>query len=859
MIMFSKKLHETLLEEFGKRGLEDIEIPLYIKENLSKELRIYQEKALKYYYANVDSIKQNHLMFNMATGSGKTLIMAALILDCYKRGYRDFIFFVNSNSILEKTKANFADKYSSKYLFKSPIIINEKQVEINLIENLSESKKGAINVYFNTIQGLYSLFTNERENAFTLEDLKGRKFVFLADEAHHLNADTKKKLSTSEQEDKEGWEGMMNKAFKAHKENIMLEFSATLPKDSAVQSKYQDKIIFEYALKEFYTDRFSKKIFLLKYAGLEKEERFLGSMIASLYRQYLAKENGVFLKPVVLYKSKTIKESKDNELEFKEFVKNLSAKKVQDFFKAYTQNEKEKTLFDEALEFFKGLNIDETKLCEIIKLNFSEHFILNVNDSKEANEYQLKLNSLEDKDNEIRVIFAVDKLNEGWDVLNLFDIVRLNTGNINESTKEAQLIGRGARYFPFTIQGYEESFKRKFDDESTSLKALERLSYHAASENEYILRLSKELDTIGLPAENEKEKIVLKIKEAIKNKSFYKEAIFATNSRRKQGKTLFNDKINEGLKERLARLEIPLFEAKGIKEWEFLSELEKEQDYDEHTHKDFELKNINERVFLKAMNILGEFYHFENLAKIFKIDSRREFVRNFLQNTLAKIHKKQNLNSPQAQLKIALFVCEAFKDTSLKFEDSYTLGSWEAKKLESYLKDREIYREAKDKISQENGAKYEWFVYEKFVGSSLESEFLDFIEQNKALINKHFKEWLVVRNERMAEFAVYDDREYLANGEVNEHYADRFEPDFYFLGKRKNDEFIITQCLIEPKGEHLELNDKWKEEFLLSLTHKARLERSNLHVEISGLEFFKQKNKESFRESFETFVFRDKS
>ena len=47
MIMFSKKLYETLLEEFGKRGLEDIEIPFYIKENLSKELRIYQEKALK--------------------------------------------------------------------------------------------------------------------------------------------------------------------------------------------------------------------------------------------------------------------------------------------------------------------------------------------------------------------------------------------------------------------------------------------------------------------------------------------------------------------------------------------------------------------------------------------------------------------------------------------------------------------------------------------------------------------------------------------------------------------------------------------------------------------------------------------
>lgn len=109
MKMFNKKLHELLQEEFGKRGIEQIEIPFYVKENLSKELRIYQEKALKYYYANSDSIKQRHLMFNMATGSGKTLI-AALMLDCYKKGYKDFICFVNSTSILEKNKSKFCQQ-----------------------------------------------------------------------------------------------------------------------------------------------------------------------------------------------------------------------------------------------------------------------------------------------------------------------------------------------------------------------------------------------------------------------------------------------------------------------------------------------------------------------------------------------------------------------------------------------------------------------------------------------------------------------------------------------------------------------------------------------------------------------------
>ncbi|MBK9729619.1 MAG: hypothetical protein IPO86_16070 [Saprospiraceae bacterium] len=45
------------------------------------------------------------------------------------------------------------------------------------------------------------------------------------------------------------------------------------------------------------------------------------------------------------------------------------------------------------------------------------------------------LNTLEDENNPIRAVFAVQKLNEGWDVLNLYDIVRLsegqNTGGTN--------------------------------------------------------------------------------------------------------------------------------------------------------------------------------------------------------------------------------------------------------------------------------------------------------------------------------------------------------------------------------------------------------------------------------------------
>ena len=68
-----------------KHGIE-VQIPSYITQNLNKDLREYQITALKHFYLQRKNPQTNHLMFNMATGSGKTLIMAALKLECFKQG-----------------------------------------------------------------------------------------------------------------------------------------------------------------------------------------------------------------------------------------------------------------------------------------------------------------------------------------------------------------------------------------------------------------------------------------------------------------------------------------------------------------------------------------------------------------------------------------------------------------------------------------------------------------------------------------------------------------------------------------------------------------------------------------------------
>ena len=98
----------------------------------------------------------------MATGSGKTLIMAGLILYLYEKGYRNFLFFVNSTNIIEKTRDNFLNPLSSKYLFHTEIHIGNRRVSVIPVENFEAVNENDINICFTTIQKLHSDLTSEK-------------------------------------------------------------------------------------------------------------------------------------------------------------------------------------------------------------------------------------------------------------------------------------------------------------------------------------------------------------------------------------------------------------------------------------------------------------------------------------------------------------------------------------------------------------------------------------------------------------------------------------------------------------------------------------------------------------------------
>ncbi|GAA8356902.1 DEAD/DEAH box helicase family protein [Helicobacter pylori] len=790
---------------------KEIDLPTHITSNLKKELRDYQKQAIHNYLEKRQSNPtQKHFMFEMATGSGKTLVMAGLILECYKQGYQNFIFFVNSTSILEKTKLNFTDSVSLKYLFSENININDENIEIKSINNLNESQTSAINIYFSTIQGLFSLFTRAKENAITLEDLKDQKLVFLADEAHHLNTETKKKLNDSEASEKRNWESVVKLALEQNKDNLLLEFSATIPNEKSVKDKYENLKVITYTLKEFSEDKFCKNIYSLSYENKELETRFLGACVSSLYKELLAQHHNIEnFKPCILFKSERIEDSKENQERFNAFLENLSPLDLENFFN-YSRN----AFFKAAKSFFDEKNYTPN-LVAFLQTKFKKSTQINTNNEKELEKSMLLLNSLEDRDNPKRVIFSVDKLNEGWDVLNLFDIVRLkNKASQKDTTKDAQLIGRGARYYPFSYNDFKPSriefYQRKFDF-SNPLSSLERLDYHAIYDSEFIAKLKKELQDLGLGL-IEKEKTTIPLTPTKRFKCYY-----ASNTKDKN-KNLFNKDYSGPVEATLQSLHVPLF-AFGVREKKVDFKEENKGDttyYIPHT-----LDKIPINYFLKALNLKN--LDFKTLKKAFKkhaFNNKVEFIERYVSSLKTNFHKSQKFDNNEILLKLAVYIIENLKDTLLKEQDKPSVSALELKEFETHNKSLSASEWEKDIPF------YEWLLFKDMrkLDSKLEREFLD----------KKFKEWCVLRNDHFAELKVFCNIE-------GPFYAQGFEPDFILFAQTHSDEFLGFTCYMEAKGEHLEPSNAWKKEFL-EMLENAVLKSHNKKLDLKGLPFFTLKN-----------------
>lgn len=840
-------LHEIFNNPFAKRALAQVEIPNWISDNLRFEQRPYQIEAFKrYIYLDQENFEEKpkkpyHLLYNMATGSGKTLIMAGLMLYLYQKGYRNFLFFVNSNNIIQKTKDNFLNPQASKYLFKDKIIIEGKEVLIKEVENFEESDNENINIKFTTIQQLHIDLNNTKENSITYEDFENRKIVLIADEAHHLNAGTRSgNLFGS-------WENTVEKIHKSNFDNILLEFTATLDYETRqIVEKYKNKVIFKYDLAEFRKDKYSKEINLIR-SLYDEQDRIIQALILNLYRQELATSHNINLKPVILFKAKkTIKESEQNKEKFHKLIDDFSAEMVEKIQKTSTV-----PIVQKAFRFFEAKNISANEIVKRIQANFKPENCLSANNDAEAEQNQILLNTLEDENNPIRAVFAVQKLNEGWDVLNLFDIVRLyedrdgKDGKPGKTTlSEAQLIGRGARYFPFALEDGQNKFTRKFDDDiSNDLKILEELYYHTKEDSRYISELKKALIDTGIYEDDEnlvtKE---LKLKESFKKTNFYQEGYILFN--KKVPKSFENIKSFTDLGVQKTNYRHTLSSGVGRMSGAF-AEAETTETEAIKT-KDVKLTEIPKNIIRFALS-QNPFFYYDSLSHYFpSIGSLSNFIdsKDFLASleitfvgTENRLKEITHFDYLQALNGLLQSIEADIKSNSTEYQGS----DYIKEPIHKVFKDKEIkvYKNSERADGQETLLANEpWYVYNANYGTSEEKRFVELFARRFESLKQKFDNIYLIRNER--EIKIFDKL------------GRAFEPDFLLFCKQREGEQMTFQVFIEPKGEHLKGYDKWKEDFL----NEIREVQNTIKIYtdtylITAVPFYNYNNENEFKTTLE--------
>lgn len=837
-------------------------VPEHISLNLRHELRPYQTEALGRYLHYYDSDKNRdqtrgmQLLFNMATGSGKTMIMAALLLDLYKRGQNKIVFFVNTTNIIEKTRENFLDSSSSKFLFAEKIVIDGEVVNVRELTDFSDVRDDSINIVFTTIQGLHTTLKAPKENALTYDDLTEHDLVLLSDEAHHLNGDTKK-LNADEKNDNTSWESTINTVMSGNPMNHLFEFTATIDlDDKEIFYKYKNRIIYRYDLRAFREDGYSKDVWIYDVAA-DLMDRAIQAMIISQYRKKIALAADVWLKPVILFKSYRIADANDFYDEFVLKVKSLS----------HTDIDKQRKLatgiLERAFAYFDQEGISVSDLADELRFDFAEERLISVTKKAITPEDQQRLNSLEDRDNEIRAVFAVDVLDEGWDVLNLFDIVRLydtrdsKNGRPGKTTmREAQLIGRGARYYPFVIDEDEEKrFVRKFDEnELEPLRVIEQLHYHSASNPKYIQEIRQTLRETGIMPDINTVKREINLKDSFKATHTYKSGLVWKNEQVES--TAVHHQIallgGEGYKlQSVYEIAVPVGVSHDRQIFVDNSDLEAQTRSEEHVF-NVTFSRFPKNLVRHAVDRNKKLRYDIVAQKISGLNSLEGFLTGDKQlggvkiAVTAGVDRYEKLTTDERLYIVEKLLALVADDIALNEKSFEGTKEFKPHPIKEVFDDRILRNytitqgDAEFGISQSLPGSYEgrssryyldlskedWHAYDDNFGTSEEKMLVLLIKNLIEDLREKWDDVYLVRNE--GSFKIY---EFGKPGRA-------FEPDYVLFANDKRDTSISWQIFIEPKGGNIIEHDAWKQDFLLKISEEAKIIGEDSNTRVIGVPFF---------------------
>ncbi|PHM51438.1 hypothetical protein Xhom_04918 [Xenorhabdus hominickii] len=431
------------------------------------------------------------------------------------------------------------------------------------------------------------------------------------------------------------------------------------------------------------------------------------------------------------------------------------------------------------------------------------------------------------------------KVNEGWDVLNLYDIVRISEQASNSKTgtdSEAQLIGRGARYYPFSYDG-KRSFTRRFDTSARDLSVLEQLHYHTINEPAYIKTLHKSLEQADIDAQHDGSG---KVEHARLKDDFKKSAVYQT------GKLYFNEVEEIESRSRCwetysleTRFEVPYLTASE----ESLDNLSQS----EHRKTKPEPLALDERFYRKAMQKI-RFYELDNLKRYFpNLTGIREFIRS--EAYLGKL--KISLTVPQsldfsavpAKEKLSLLetvlirISENVRRNDQKVRGTYRFTSQPVKDV---IKDYSLHIDpsviVNQKITAEPTTGKKWYVFDNAILNQLEHKLVKVLGAFMEKLKTRYDEIYLIRNDEQS-----------TRFKLTEFGGVRgFMPDFIMILTRHADN-AYWQVFIEPKGDDRLLEDAWKERMLETLNDESRIIiDENNDVRLIGIKFFANSQMDTF-------------
>lgn len=395
--------------------------------------------------------KAPYIGYEMATGSGKTMLMGACIyLLNQKHGIDNFLIITPpaKKDIYHKTIRNFSSgNYESVWADDSPFKYNLITGD-NYQQNLF-TDKDAPNIFIFNMDKFGANATNtdkswesaiwkdeEGNNIGIKQFLQDKKLVIITDEAHHAQS--------------KGGSGRIIKNF--HPLTV-LEFTATAVESTKDQEKKNQTIVYKYDIRNLLEDGHGKLVRAIALSTPDKVDKSKKDIpkserlkLITLFLIHLVKKKAILLdekakglKPISFVKVKD--DTKYTQMVF-EYIQNELSYDIDNLKivldKVAQQDLEIINLVEDLLE--NEYNNDTSKLVHDIQGIASSSIFYHGKSDKET---EKKFNEI--RTNEVEVVVYMQKLDEGIDLPNIYAMAVINDTDTEFKTSVKQIIGRGVR------------------------------------------------------------------------------------------------------------------------------------------------------------------------------------------------------------------------------------------------------------------------------------------------------------------------------------------------------------------------------------------------------------------------------